>query len=375
VYVDVRGTGRSAPLNCLDIQTKSSPEEHFSHPYPKQELEACLEMYRDSIDFNFYKSTYIVEDLEEVREWLGYEKINILAISFGGKVSLMYMDRYPNSISRVALHGPDAPNIDYVSHRGRYSQRALDIVFTYCEEDSLCHANYPNIKQEFDALMNRLKKGTITQEITIDDSIHQIELSWPPVAGKIANMLYSDASYIQIPFIVHEAFKENYEPLLDAFDLTNTETSFVFADGMWLSNICGEDLPEATRNYDEAEKESFLGDYIYQTRKDACDSWPVNPADENLYKSVVSDIPTLILSGHVDPTLPPETGAKIASGLSNSQHIIIPYMAHGFPELSNLDCYDNYVLSFLEGREDQLNVDCFDEMKPGAFRVLAKEQL
>src|SRR5690606_32482788 len=40
VFVDVRGTGKSQPLHCFELQTKASPQEHFDTPYPQEELEA-----------------------------------------------------------------------------------------------------------------------------------------------------------------------------------------------------------------------------------------------------------------------------------------------------------------------------------------------
>ncbi|MDX1478843.1 MAG: alpha/beta fold hydrolase [Saprospiraceae bacterium] len=373
VFVDARGTGRSSPLHCPALQSKRSPAEYFSHPFPQEELEACLEMYRDSVDLNFYQTKYLVEDLEEVRRWLGYDQINLLGISFGGKVALMYMDRHPSSIHRVVLHAPDGPNIDHLSMRGRSGQQALEVLFQYCREDPACHAQYPNLSQEFQALMARLQESDLTTEVAVDDSLQAVHLAWPPVAAKIVEMLYEDLSYIQIPFIIHEAYLENYQPLLEAMHVTSTDTNYFYADGMWLSNVCAEDVPQAIINYDAAETATFLGDYIYQTRRDACRYWPVTPADESAYASVVSDIPTLILSGQLDPVTPPETGAEIAGRLSQSRHIILPYMGHMIAALSNMGCYDTYVLSFLEGREDQASVDCFDEMKPMPFKVAAMQ--
>ncbi len=370
VYVDVRGTGNSRPLHCLELQTKSTPQEYFMDPYPQQELEVCIEKYKDSVDFNFYKTKYIVEDLEEVRKWLGYEKINLLGISFGGKVSLMYMDRYPESIHRVVLHAPDAPNIDHVSKRGRYAQRALDKLFDFCASDSLCRSNFPNIRQEFQTLMDRLRTNEVRQKISLNSSTEEVTMRWFPIARKLANMLYQDDSYILIPHIVHEAFLENYIPLFDAMGLTNTQTNYFLAYGMWFSNICGEDIPKATENYDSAEKETFLSDYLYQTRKTACDTWVVDPAEPAAYKRVVSDIPTLVLSGELDPTLPPETGEEIVRGLSNGHHITIPYMGHMFADLSNLECYDNYILAFFDNdNENAQKSDCFNEMKPKPFKI------
>ncbi len=369
VYVDVRGTGKSNPLHCLELQTKSNPQEHFLDPYPHDELKACFEKYKDSVDFNFYKTKYIVEDLEDVRQWLGYQKINLLGISFGGKVSLMYMDRYPESINRVVLHAPDAPNIDHVSNRGRYGQRALDKLFDFCRNDSLCYAHYPNLEKEFQSLMTRFKTNEVRTEVKLDDSTHILSMTWLPVARKLASMLYQDDSYIQIPYIVHEAFLENYEPLFNAMRISNTDTSYFMAYGMWLSNICGEDVPKATENYNADEKETFLSDYLYQTRRTACDTWIVDTAEKTSYQKVISDIPTLVLSGEFDPTLPPETGAEIVSGLSNGKQISIPYMGHMFADLSNLECYDNYVLAFFDNYETSMKSDCFFEMKPQPFKL------
>ena len=369
IFVDVRGTGNSQPLHCIELQTKASPTEHFDHPYQTRELEACLNMYRDTVDFNFYKTEYIVEDLEEVRQWLGYDKINLIGISFGGKVALRYMDRFPAAINRTVLHAPDGPNIDHLGHRGRNSQRALDILFSHCVQDSSCNSAYPDIDTEFVALMNRIKKGGVFADATVKDSTYRIELSWPPIANKIAGLLYDDAGYVQIPHIVHEAYLENYEPLLNAFNFGNTDTNFFYADGMFFSNFCAEDMPFALQNFSEEENATFLGDYMFQTRRDACATWPVEPIDESLAKGVISDLPTLIFSGNLDPTLPPETGALIANGLTNSLQIEIPHMGHMFAALTNLECYDDYVIAFLENREETEDKECFKSMKPNPFKL------
>nr|WP_299169057.1 alpha/beta fold hydrolase [uncultured Allomuricauda sp.] len=369
VYVDARGTGKSNPLHCDEIQTNYSPQEYFDHPFPQAKLEACIQKYQDSVDFNFYQSKYMVDDLEAVRQWLGYDKINLMGTSFGGKVSLMFMDRYPNSIHRVALHAPDAPHFEYVSKRGSYSQRALNELFKLCEADSLCFSNYPYFRNEFQVVMDRIKTTKVVQSIQWNGKEQGVALTWPPIAYKISKMLYSDDQYIQIPYLVHEAFTGNYTPLLEVMDITNTDTNYFFADGLWFSNICAEDLPVALRNYDESEKESFLGDYVFATRKYACDHWPVQHSKSSDLIAVVSDIPTLLISGHFDPTLPPETGTEIVKHLSNSQHIIIPYMAHMLGDLSDIECYDRYILAYFEGKEDQLDTECFNEMKPGPFKL------
>ncbi len=363
VYIDVRGTGRSAPLNCIDIQTKTSPQEHFEHPYSKEELMSCIEVYKDSVDFNFYATKYIVEDMEEVRQWLGYDKINIYGVSYGGKVSLMYMDRYPEVINRVVLHTPDAPNIAYTANRGKWSEQALQKVFDYCLTHSLCGSTFPEIKSEFTALKERMLTDTVTVDVSFNDSIMSLSIKWYPIAAKISSYLYSDYTYSQLPYIIHEAYLENYTPLLEMFNLNDTTTSYLFADGMFLSNICAEEIPH--QEADSSEYASFLSDYIYRTRKEACDHWPVNRVDRSIYEPVKSDIPALIISGGFDPTFSLETGERIASTLPNSKQVIIPHMGHMLGNLSNLECYDQNVLRYFDG--EPLDLECYSTMKPTDF--------
>lgn len=56
---------------------------------------------------------------------------------------------------------------------------------------------------------------------------------------------------------------------------------------------------------------------------------------------------------------------QIVKYLSNSQHIITPDIAHMLGDLSNIDCYDRYILAYFDEKEDQSDTECFNGMKPG----------
>ena len=46
-------------------------------------------------------------------------------------------------------------------------------------------------------------------------------------------------------------------------------------------------------------------------------------------KPVRSPVPTLILSGGIDPATPPRHGAQVAATLPNARHLIAPQLGHG----------------------------------------------
>ncbi|HEV2813290.1 MAG TPA: alpha/beta fold hydrolase, partial [Solirubrobacteraceae bacterium] len=88
VFVDPRGTGRSAPLGCDDA------------PSCARELGAASSLYtaRD-----------VADDAEAVRAALGVERMALYAISHGGWYAQTYARRFPDRVSVLAL---DAPGTD-----------------------------------------------------------------------------------------------------------------------------------------------------------------------------------------------------------------------------------------------------------------------
>ena len=59
-----------------------------------------------------------------------------------------------------------------------------------------------------------------------------------------------------------------------------------------------------------------------------CDRWNDRPTDPIEGEAVVSDIPTLLLSGQFDPTTPPRWADLAAETLSNSYSFVIPMAGH-----------------------------------------------
>ncbi|MEM7678505.1 MAG: alpha/beta fold hydrolase, partial [Myxococcota bacterium] len=100
VLIDQRGTGRSNRFDCPfdpDGLADATPEEI------KAANKACIESF--SGDPRFYTTTEAVKDLEAVRTALGYSKLNVYGVSYGTRVALEYLRRYPQSVRTTVLDG------------------------------------------------------------------------------------------------------------------------------------------------------------------------------------------------------------------------------------------------------------------------------
>jgi hypothetical protein len=124
--------------------------------------------------------------------------------------------------------------------------------------------------------------------------------------------------------------------------------------GMQLSVICSEDAPRTTA--DELARErtgTVFGGYLLSNQVKACEMWPKGHIDPSYYEPVVSDVPTLILSGDVDPVTPPEWGDAVAKHLRNARHVIVPATGHGVVASA---CGQQLVRQFVE-RADAAGLD------------------
>ncbi len=50
------------------------------------------------------------------------------------------------------------------------------------------------------------------------------------------------------------------------------------------------------------------------------------------FEAVRSDVPTLLLSGALDPVTPPRWGEEVLRGLGNARHVVAPGAGHGLEE-------------------------------------------
>lgn len=95
VLVDMRGTGRSEPIRCPDVQTGRAPEGLA--------LSECARRLGD--DFEAYNTGAAADDIDAVRRALGLGKISLYGDSYGTFLSQSYAFRHPDTLEAVVLDG------------------------------------------------------------------------------------------------------------------------------------------------------------------------------------------------------------------------------------------------------------------------------
>ena len=97
VLVDQRGTGKSHPLECESEDTDDSlAETAETTDQTLARLKTCLAKY--DADLTQYTTTIAMDDLDDVRAFLGYERINVYGGSYGTRAALVYMRQHGDRV-------------------------------------------------------------------------------------------------------------------------------------------------------------------------------------------------------------------------------------------------------------------------------------
>lgn len=353
LLIDQRGTGRSNVLNC-DAGPQSPLSFDDDNVDTLAEAQKCRDQFPDT-DVTQYGSLNAVQDFEAVRAHLGYKKLHLYGISYGTRMAQLYMRLYPEHLATVTLDGI-VPMQQSVLEIGSAIERGFDLLFKDCQETAACHAEFPELKAEFDQVVAKLSQGPVMEPVhdPVTGEKTLLTMTRAKFYGAIRMALYQTNVRALVPHAIHQAAKGNYQPLLGLFALTTDGAGM--AMGMHASVVCGEDIHRITPAMREQAKTSYVGKTMLESLEASCSVWKVPPVDANFSEPIKSDIPTLLLSGEIDPATPPSWGELAMEKLTNAKHFVAPYATHGVAYQS---CANNLVAELVRtGSVKDLDGEC-----------------
>lgn len=372
LFVDQRGTGRSHPLNCVFFNPDDL-QSYLGYFFPLEDVRKCRPQLEAKADLKLYTTDIAIDDMDEIRAALGYEKLNLFGGSYGTRAALTYLKRYPQHVRTATLQGVAPANAYMPGDFPLHLERALNGVIAECAVDEDCNKAFPKLKEESQALLAQLIKGPVEVEVEKPQSKERVKvkLSRDLMAEAIRYMLYHPVPASRVPLIIHLAAQGNFVPL--------TQTALQYrkflvgsdSNGMYLSVTCAEDLPWIKPGEGERmAANTFLGDYRLRQQREACALWPRAEVERDYAEPVRSDVPVLILTGEWDPATPPSNGDAIAKGLKHSLHIVVPHGAHALGGLENIDCILRLTADFVaRGTTKDLDTACVKTIRRKGFAL------
>lgn len=375
ILIDQRGTGSSARLSCPEAPDSLGTGLAVDTDKVSQLAQACL----DTLDHDprLFTTSVAVKDLEHVRQTLGVSQWNLYGISYGTRVALHYLRRYPDKVRTLMLDAVVPPGVALGPEIAPLAQRALDLIFNRCVADSGCFEAFGDQREATRMLFESLEKQprSITYEDVATGRLTTLEFTREHLAITLRLMSYSSQTAAILPSMLHEAIvNDNFAPLARQASLQSQSLGNSLATGMHHAVICTEDAPFMQATDSETESgTSYMGDGVVDTLLASCTSWPAGRMDADFKEPVTARTPTLILSGEADPITPPDYGEEVAESLLNSRHLINSQQGH---MQAPFGCMPVLLAQFVETADARsLDTRCLERMRVLPFFVDANGPL
>lgn len=344
VLFDQRGIGGSKPrLECSDYRHANAELRHLDLS-PEVKLERRVEALTDckkmlvmehGINVDAYNSKATADDVIDIASAMGYESFNLYGVSYGSLLALTVMRDHPANIRSVVLDGVLPLHVNHIHSIFANQSITLEKLFSQCDADHECSRKYPNLEQTFWKAVDRFNAEPLPLEYydRYAEDTYEEKFDGYFVISRVVSSMRSERWIPYVPFLINEIAKGNlavvdgwarpfYTPRLEPIDNT----------AAWASMTCysfGPSLDDDILASDREKHKRFYNPKYPLSAPALCDRWRENPVDPIEDEPVVSDIPTLLLSGQFDPATPPRWAGLAAETLSNSYSFVIPMTGHG----------------------------------------------
>ena len=330
VLVDPRGTGKSAPLNCVALAPRDPLDELVDTDVARAVSRCLAELKsQDNADVAQYTTSAFVADLDAVRDALGYERINLWGGSYGTRVAQEYMRRYPQRVRTAVLDGVAPPDLRISLDIWPAREAALAKVIAVCAEDAACKRAYPDLNATLAAIRKELVAEPYVSVIDPRTGIPRgVTLTFDMVVGALQALVYAPDFASLIPPLLSRAEAGDFAPLAAATLLVTDRVSESMNLALYYAVTCAEDASRISAADAKRVLAALRAPTLAERNLAACDGWPRPALPADFHAPLISETPVLILSGGLDPVTPPANGKRVAETLPNSRHVIAAGYGH-----------------------------------------------
>jgi len=321
-----------------------------------------------------YNSLQIATDVEALRRTLKLESVVLFGISYGSRLALTVMKLYPKNISAAILDSVLPPQADNAAYSSNRFGAVLDRLFRACQQDESCASAYPDLRDQFQGVLKQLAEEPAILEITNYKSSGSLyaRIDDAMFLKVLHGAMYNLEKHAVLPLLISEVLRGEYGEL--KYHVENTVNNrYGFPDsydvGATLAVACNDYAGESSRqtSVDNTESYPYLDHFVNLNHQiSPCAIWPTKPETRNR-DAVVSDIPSLLLVGALDPATTVEH-AEIAAETLGESHIFV-FPANGHVQ-SWRKCSSEIIGEFLENHSKRPNPNCLESLRQPVFITL-----
>lgn len=323
VIFDQRGTGEAEPsLPCRGLPAARAEERRERAEEGTRQI-AAVAACRDRLEArgvsaSAYSTPASAADVEDLRRVLGVDRWALYGVSYGTRLALAVLREAPETVSAALLDSVLPPQADYDAEAARHVDAAIGLVVRDCAASGACAAAYPDLRARFDAALADAEADPLRVPAPTADGPVDLLLDGADLAGLVDTS--TPWGIAATPRLLDGIARRDTAVVRPETEgLLGTSSSFAW--GMRLSVWCSESLPFAERaTGSDAVLEGLDLSVVLPS---VCETWSVAPRPPDEVAPVVSDVPTLLVAGEMDPLTPPAWARLASETLSRSRVVEI----------------------------------------------------
>ncbi|MEL6383251.1 MAG: alpha/beta fold hydrolase [Cyanobacteria bacterium J06626_18] len=348
IFFDQRGTAFARPhLNCPGYGTariqsaqRGASTEQTAEAIAEA-IQACAQPWeQQGWDLSVFNSLETAADINDIRSVLGYDQINFFGSSYGTMLGQHLMYRYPEILRSVTLDSPFPLSANWGGGQAPLRQQVLEQVFAACTASEACRTAYPDLEERTEQLHASLQQQPLTVTLQPQSQLSlglssegslEVPVNGDLLSTALIDSLYTPEGVASFPYFIEAVEQGNIQVLGNEFGLS-LQPDDTLALLMHFTVVCAEDADyrledvrfegagAIARGYSHLDTLQYLK---------VCDRLQLETLPASVDSPVVSDIPTLVLSGQFDPATPPSLLSQILPTLGNAYSYTFPDGAHG----------------------------------------------
>jgi pimeloyl-ACP methyl ester carboxylesterase len=371
ILVDQRGTGRSEPSLCPDLDRRLLEDSVALAVTVTDEMLArrqstYLACHDQAIgrglDLKDFGTWVTAEDFDWVRQALRVERWNVYGESYGTTVAMTLAALHPETVRSLVLDSIYPP--DPVPPWSATVKDTRDAFFANCARDAVCSASFPDLAGTYRDALAKLAQAPLA--VTVPPQMERPELRVMLTASLfelvVDNLLYFRPAYPTVPQIIQSVHDGETQGL-----------GAVLASQLAAAAVQNRATYAAVECRDRAHLRKPLpaGASAIDRRLlyGICDRWselgrpPLVPASTR--------VPTLVLAGQFDPVARPAFSRHVAEEIgSNARFVEFPFVGHNVRRFA--PCGAKIAADFIDRPAQSPNTSCADRIAP--IRFLPKQQ-
>jgi pimeloyl-ACP methyl ester carboxylesterase len=322
LLVDQRGTWGSQPLACAGADSPGDTASALAA------LRRCRDSLATVADLRLYTTPNAMDDLDQVRAWLGYERVNLYGVSYGTKAAQVYIRQHPDRVRAAVLYGVVPLSLPTQLDLAASAQATFERVCRACAADSACRAMTPDLNHDLDTLLAQLARRPMrVTTFGRPGTPRSIDVTDRAVRDLVQAMLGGSRPIERLPYLIHAAATGDLTPVARA--LSDDGGPPPPPRGVFLCILCSEAMPEVEpAAIERATSGTFFGDFSVRWQLRQCTEWPRGPLPRDFWRPVTANVPVLAISGDLDPITPPRYAESVVRGFPNGRHIVVPNRSH-----------------------------------------------